>query len=55
MEVEHELTNPENEDKQPSNLALNDGEEVSDGGEGREADAHSPMRWATGRTTSANQ
>ena len=40
----------ENEDEQPSNLTLNDFEEKV-----READAHSPKRWATGRTTYSNQ
>ena len=45
----------ENEDKQHSNLTLNDDEEVVLAGNVREADAHSPERWATGRTTSSNQ
>ena len=41
----------ENEHKQSINLALNDGDEVSDGGEGAPP-PHSPKRWSTGPTTS---
>ena len=41
MEVEHELTNPENEDKQPSNLTLKDGQEV--GGSGGSARGGRPL------------
>ena len=40
-------------------LHVNDGEEVSDwwvmAEKAREADAHSPKRWAAGRTTYSNQ
>ena len=45
----------ENEDRQPSNLTVNDGEKVGDGGEGARGRRPSPKRWATGRTTSSNQ
>ena len=46
MEVEHELTNPENEDKQPSNLTLKDGQEV--GGSGGSARGGRPLAKALG-------
>ena len=41
--------------RQSINLTLNDGDEVDDGGEGVQAGAHSPERWAAGPTTSSNQ
>ena len=45
----------ENDDKKSSNLTLNDARGYVMAEKVREADVHSPNRWATGRITFPNQ